>query len=111
MSHIIPQPRYNVVPDKHLFNVVGPDDDVVFETQFQKLAEREALSRNVSACLVDSDALLVIGRALDLVRRVDMVMSSNRLGHMSAADVTGALYGMGFGNMTRGEILRGGGYA
>lgn len=52
-----------------------------------------------------------LNKAIDLVYRIDMLMSQNSLGVISAADVTGALFGMGFGNMTRGEILRGGGYA
>lgn len=49
--------------------------------------------------------------ALDAVREIDKILSSNLLGIISPKEVCQALYEIGLGNMTRGEILKNGGWA
>lgn len=61
--------------------------------------------------LTAEDILPAMKRAVDAVRAIDLVLSSHALGTIGPQDVVDELYGLGLGKMTRGEILRGGGYA
>lgn len=119
MSYIIPPQRFKVrAVVNHGYTIVDTqhDEEVVdtWDPKELKVGMTQAHA-GADAAAAGMDAteigILDVEKALDLVRRVDMVMSQNRLGVISAADVTGSLFGMGFGDMTRGEILRGGGYA
>lgn len=49
--------------------------------------------------------------AVDTVREIDKILSSNLLGIISPLEVCQAMYEIGLGNMTRGEILKNGGWA
>lgn len=80
-------------------------------THFIPPAEEFGVYKEEARSAGEEDVLVVIKRAVDTIRAIDMLLSTHALAPADPQDVLEVMYVLGLGKMTRGEILKGGGYA